>query len=184
MESTIIKYVSAGNPFSPRSKTLKRRKVLCFFLSLSLLFLLLPRGTQALLHSLIHLIWPSCGEHVPRRRRLGLLANWDDLTRGICTGGTSLALSAALEANQTFTCSLSTGKHLKITRGRHQVYENVAWNVPVLPFFIMFSFCLFCFNQEDDTIYFVKLSAPLIITVLLFVCCTAWLHSDTSRLGN
>lgn len=157
-----------------------------FFLSLSFFFflLLLPRGTQALLHSLIHLIWPSCREHVPRRRRLGLLANWDDLTRGICTGGTSLALSAALEANQTFTCSLSTGKHLKITRGRQQVYENVAWNAPVLPFLYVFFCFFFCFNQEDDTIYFVIRGAPLLITVLLFVRCTAWLHSDTSRLRN
>lgn len=74
MESTIIKYVSVGNPFSLGSKTLKRRKVLFF------------KEIQALLHSLIHLIWPSCREHVPKRHRLGLLANWDDLTREICTG--------------------------------------------------------------------------------------------------
>lgn len=43
------------------------------------------KGTQALRHSLIHLIWLSCREHVPKRHRLGLLANWDDLTREICT---------------------------------------------------------------------------------------------------
>lgn len=76
-----------------------------------------------MLHSLIHLIWPSCREHVPQRHRLGLLANWDDLTREMY-GGKSLArFSAALEGNQTFTCSLSSVSALKITCGHHRVME-------------------------------------------------------------
>lgn len=56
--------------------------------------------------------------------RLGLLANWDDLTREICTGERVwLALSAVLEGNQTFTCSLSSVSALKITCGHHRVMK-------------------------------------------------------------
>lgn len=34
--------------------------------------------------TVIYLMWPSCREDVPWRHRLGLLANWNDLTREIC----------------------------------------------------------------------------------------------------
>lgn len=74
----------------------------------------------------IYLISPSCRVHVPERERLGVLANWADLTREICAGekGVSLTLCGVLEGNQTFTCSLLSLTALKITCGHHRVIED------------------------------------------------------------
>lgn len=95
-----------------------------------------------MLHSQIHLIWPSCREHVPQRHRLGMLANWDDLTREICTGERGwLTLSAVLEGNQTFTCSLSFVSALKITCGHHRVMEVLLETSTHLTFSFMSNQC-------------------------------------------
>lgn len=60
--------LSGSNHFEKK----KKKKSLFFYL-------------EHKLHSRIHLMWPSCGEHVPQTHRLGLLANWDDLGREMCT---------------------------------------------------------------------------------------------------
>lgn len=81
-ENTMIKYVSVGNPFSLESKTLKRRKVF-FLFSLSSLFLGNTSIAAQCDSFILALLQGACSQET----RLGLLANWDDLTAEICPGG-------------------------------------------------------------------------------------------------